>query len=170
MATIRLSKVSDAPNIIPLVNSVYETCEGHLWKPGHNRISSDVFDQYHQNRELVVAEVNDEIVGCVRMGRMEGYREVAMLVVRPDIRGQRIGTQMMEWIERSARSDGCGWLEIELLYPKNQPDRWKSSVRGWYERLGFRWDRDEDFGKYFPGFKDLLAMECNFIVMKKQLE
>eukprot|EP00116_Pleurobrachia_bachei_P001652 sb/3461914/ len=130
MATIRLSLASDAPILIPLVNTIYEECEGHLWKPGHaGRITPTVFEQYHRDRELVVAELDGEIVGCVRMGRLEGYREVAMLVVRPDQRGKRIGSQMMEYISDSAKEDGCSRLEIELLYPRHKDDKWKKSVR-----------------------------------------
>ena len=169
--TIRLSEPSDRRTLIKLVNEVYEKCEGHLWKEGHCRLTDERFHGYYNNKQLLVAARGDVIVGCVVMSRVsDDANDVSMLVVHPDFRRQGIGRKLVDYVIDSARTDGCRCVQVELLYPTHEEDLWKKTLRKWYTSLGFEFVINDDFIKYYPGYKDSLVMETTFSIFEKPLK
>ena len=169
---IRPSKLADKDALMKMVNEVYEQCEGHLWIAHHQRLTEERFTSYHNNKQLLIAETRDtSIVGCVVMSEcVANGRELSMLVVKPECRGQGIGLQLVEHVIRTARSEQCEYVRLELLYPSHQPDPWKQRLRKWYESIGFQFARNEDFKLHFPDAIPDLVQEITFSVFEKPLK
>ena len=70
-----------------------------------------------------------EAVGGLTGHTVYGWLFVEWLFVPAELRGRRIGTQLMQHAEREARSRGCigAWL-----------DTFQFQARGFYERNGYR--------------------------------
>ena len=187
---IRPSKLADKDALMKMVNEVYEQCEGHLWIAHHQRLSEERFTSYHSNKQLLIAETRDtssyhsnkheqlliaetrdtSIVGCVVMSECGANgRELSMLVVKPECRGQGIGLQLVDHVISTARSEQCEYVRLELLYPSHQPDPWKQRLRKWYESIGFQFARNEDFKLHFPDAIPDLVQEITFSVFEKPL-
>ena len=168
---IRLSKLSDKEDLIELVNEVYEECEGHLWVEPHQRLSEEGFSSHHGNKELIVAEIPDVIVGCVVMSTVEdGVKHFSMLVIRPEYRRLGIGRMLVDFVVESARREGCKCVRVDSLYSSDQPDPWKQILIKWYKSLGFQFVRNADFADEYPYFVANLAVETTNSIFEKSLE
>jgi len=99
----------------------------------------DAFDAIsaHSGNELLVAEANGEVMGCLqltvipglsrvgtRRGQIEGVR------VSSTHRGQRIGEALVEAATDRARQLGCALVQLTT-------DRRRVDAHRFYERLGF---------------------------------
>jgi len=89
------------------------------------------------NQELVVAELKGEVVGTLQLTYLPGLSyqgslraQVESVRVLHRLRGQGIGTQMMEWAIERARQRGCQL--IQLASHKSRAD-----AHRFYEKLGF---------------------------------
>lgn len=83
---------------------------------------------------FLVVEQDQTIIGAV-MGRYDGRRGwVQHLAIAPDFQGQRLGSQLVQELERRLQAKGCEKVNL-LVRPDN------ASVQSFYQQLGFR--RDE---------------------------
>lgn len=83
---------------------------------------------------FLVVEQDQAIIGAV-MGRYDGRRGwVQHLAIAPDFQGQRLGSQLVQELERRLQAKGCEKVNL-LVRPDN------ASVQNFYQHLGFR--RDE---------------------------
>jgi ribosomal protein S18 acetylase RimI-like enzyme len=169
---IRPSKLADKDTLLVIVNEVYKQCGGHLWVANRRRLSEELFMDLHNRNVLFIAELPcSEIVGCVVISNHgnEG-REMSMLVVRPDCRGQGIGRKLVDYVINTARKEGCRYVRLGVIFSKNQgPDPWKMKLRMWYESIGFQYARDEDFTQLDPSESANLAQEVTFSIFEKLL-
>lgn len=99
------------------------------------------------NQHLVVAELDDKIVGTMQLSYLPGIQfrggwrqQVEAVRVDSSIRGQGLGRQMMDWAIDQARQRGCMIVQLS-----SQNDR--KDAHRFYERLGF--DRDHVQMKYY---------------------
>ena len=91
----------------------------------------------HPDHELVVVTLHGEVVGTLQLTFIPGVSHrgiwralVEAVRVREDLRGQQIGTRLMEWVIRRARERGC-WV-VQLT-----SNRARLDAHRFYERLGF---------------------------------
>ena len=91
----------------------------------------------HRDNELVVAMLDGELVGTLQLTFIPGVSfrgawraQVEGVRVREDLRGQKIGTRLMEWVVRRARDRGCGVVQLTT-------NRARLDAHRFYERLGF---------------------------------
>ena len=90
------------------------------------------------NQLLAVAELDDEVVGCLqltfipglsRIGQWRGLVEAVRVDAR--FRSRGIGQRMLQWAIRECRERGCSFVQLTT-------DKSRSDAHRFYERLGFR--------------------------------
>jgi GNAT superfamily N-acetyltransferase len=91
----------------------------------------------HPDHEIVVALLEGQIVGTLQLSFIPGLSfdgawraQVEGLRVLSDLRNQRIGTQLMEWVFARARERGCALVQLTSNVAR-------TDARRFYERLGF---------------------------------
>jgi GNAT superfamily N-acetyltransferase len=89
------------------------------------------------NNELVVAEMNDKVVGTMQLTFIPGITyeggvrmHIEGVAVSLEHRNQGIGTQLMGHAISKARQRGC--CVVQLMTPKR-----RSEVHRFYQKLGF---------------------------------
>jgi len=108
-------------------------------EPGLTAAQIEAFDAIsaHPDNEIVVAALGGEVVGTLQLTFIPGLSfqgawraQVEGVRVRHDIRNQRIGTRLMQWVIERARERGCRLVQLS----SNQS---RLDARRFYERLGF---------------------------------
>ena len=168
---IRQTLSSEKQTLMDMVNEVYDSCNGHLWRKNHERLSASRFDAHHAKKELFVAvDSENKLVGCVCMSDVDGNgRELSMLAVRPECRSRGIGRKLVDFVIESTKSAGCDFVSVEILFPTHQPDPWKDRLKMWYTSMGFQFVQDMNFGDLFDDAK-MLVIDATFSVYKKYLK
>jgi ribosomal protein S18 acetylase RimI-like enzyme len=89
------------------------------------------------NLALVVAEVEGGVIGCLQLCILPGISSqgasrglIEDVRVASQLRGQRIGEQLVQWALDEARSRGCKLVELLTHHTRVDAQRF-------YERLGF---------------------------------
>jgi GNAT superfamily N-acetyltransferase len=80
-----------------------------------------------------LAEVEDGMVGCVALRRLNGQSacaEIKRLYVRPAYRGQGIADLLLEAVEKYAKEFGYEWLYLDTAADMK-------AAQHFYERQGF---------------------------------
>jgi GNAT superfamily N-acetyltransferase len=92
----------------------------------------------HPDNEIVVATLGGEVAGALQLTFIPGLSfqgawraQVEGVRVREDLRNQRIGTRLMEWVIGRARDRGCRLVQLTS-------NKKRVEARHFYERLGFR--------------------------------
>ena len=100
--TLRSARPSDVPAIHGLVAANLEV--GHL-------LPRTLDDIHEHVARFFVAELDDEVVGCAELARLSpAVAEVRSLVVGEALRGQRIGSRLVEHLSSRAAVAGYGTL------------------------------------------------------------
>jgi ribosomal protein S18 acetylase RimI-like enzyme len=111
-----------------------------LWKRaglelGQSDDREGIARKLERDADLFLVAVGEVAIVGVVMGCYDGRRGwVNHLAVDPDYKGQGLGTQIMQKMERRLREKGCGKVNL-LIEPKN------AIVQTFYQRLGYQ--RDE---------------------------
>ncbi len=100
-----------------------------------NSVRSDYERWQGDGQELVfIAKRGEEIVGTIGLvdfDELEEFRHltpwIAAFIVNPDVRGEGIGTQILELLENRAKSLGIGVLHL-----------WTEDQRAFYGQRGYR--------------------------------
>jgi GNAT superfamily N-acetyltransferase len=156
--------------IADLINEVYAVAEEGLWIDGATRTTVDGVAELTRAGEIAVARVRGQIVGCVRVQRLdEGTGEFGMLVADPAHRGVGIGRELIRFAERSCREDGLATMQLELLVPRGWTHPTKEFLAAWYTRIGYRVARTGTIDEAYPALAPLLATPCDFVIYQKDL-
>ena len=90
------------------------------------------------NQELVVATLNDEVIGTLQLTRIPyltyigGWRALVEAVrIRSDQRGTGLGAKMLEWAIERARETNCHLIQLTS-------DKARSQAISFYEKHGFQ--------------------------------
>lgn len=156
--------------IADLVNEVYATAEQGLWLPGAARTNVDEIAELTRAGPLVVARLEDVIVGSIRVQHLDAETgETGMLVADPNHRNVGIGRELRRFVTEMLRRDGITTLQIELLVPRDWTQESKTFMARWNERSGYEVVRHGAFVEQYPGLAPLLATPCDFIIYNKAL-
>lgn len=160
----------DLEKIAAIVNHVYRETEKGLWKPGAARTNVEEIKQIADNGELAVARLNDEIVGCVRIQRLdERTGEFGMLAVDEQYQGNGIGRALIRFAEEKCKSENLQNMQLELLVPNEGSHPFKARLEKWYTRIGYVPVHTESVDALFPELAPMLAIPCKFIIFHKEL-
>ena len=167
---IRLSRVSERDTIKDLVNTVYKKSSGHLWARDKVRLSDEGFQTYHDKKELLVAEKDDSIIGCVTISPEDSDTvKVGMLVVREDLQKQGIGRQLMDHTTQLALSNkSCKRVLVTTLHSTHRPDPWnKIYLPAFYHKLGFELVDSVDLLEKWPSAQEIVADDVTLCTHEK---
>ena len=162
--------VDTMQTLTDLVNEVYATAEQGLWLPGTTRTDVDEMTELTRAGEIVVARLGDDIVGSIRVRRLEAdTAETGMLVAHPGHRNLGVGRQLRRHVTAMLRDEGMKTLQIELLVPRDWTPESKAFMARWNERSGYEVVRKGAFDDMYPELAPRLATPCDFIVYQKAL-
>ena len=89
------------------------------------------------NQQLVVAELDGRVVGCLQLTLIPGLSRLGMwrgqiesVRVASSERGHGIGRLMFEWAIGECRERGCGLVQLTT-------DKTRTGAHAFYEELGF---------------------------------
>jgi GNAT superfamily N-acetyltransferase len=141
-----------------------------MWKNNAQRINANSVTQMLQNDALLIAEMDDNIVGCVNINMFDELTaEFGMLVADPNYRGIGIGSELVKAAESWALNQNRSVMRLEVLSPKNWEHPHKEFLKKWYTRIGYVLDSVEPFEKSHPDKINNLATVCEFTVYHKKL-
>lgn len=153
-----------------MVNEVYAEAERGLWRDGADRTSATELAELTAAGRIVVASVDDEVIGCVRVDRLANdLGEFGMLAADPRRRGAGIGRELVRFAERTSLAEGCARMQLELLVPREWKHPTKEFLAAWYGRLGYRLTHVGEAAEYLPELAPLLATTCDFRLYHKDL-
>ena len=137
--TFREATAADLPTIVALLadDAIARERTGYVAEPtlevraAFDEIATD------PNNVLVVGERTGEVVACLQLTFIPGLSRGGMrralveaVRVRADLRGQRIGEQLMEDAMARARARGCRLIQLTT-------DKRREAAHRFYARLGF---------------------------------
>jgi GNAT superfamily N-acetyltransferase len=94
-----------------------------------------------RGREVLVAEMDDHVVGVASVEKKELELELVDIDVPLELQGRGIGTRIVRWIEEGAKRDGK--RAVTLGTSRNaQEVAWKSLP--WWQHLGYRITGEEE--------------------------
>lgn len=156
--------------ISALVNRVYEIAEKGLWKQGMYRTTAREIADLINKEELIVAEKNNTVIGCVHMQKLDDETAVlGMLAVDDRYQQNGIGRQIMTYAEEMCRKANIKKIKLELLVPIQGTHPTKVFLDQWYRRLGFEVTRVETVAEVFPRLIEMLQVPCQFLIFEKRL-
>ncbi|MDR2984174.1 MAG: GNAT family N-acetyltransferase [Nocardiopsaceae bacterium] len=153
-----------------LVNRVYAVAEEGMWAEGAPRTTPAEMASLIAAGEIAVARAEDEIVGAVRIQRLNtGEGELGMLVADPAHRGTGVGRELLQFAERWSQDQGLGTMQLEVLMPRDWKHPSKEFLKTWYTRIGYRPVRTGHLEESYPELAPLLATPCDFVIYHKNL-
>ena len=146
--THRAGRVADAPIIARMARDYVEDGLRWTWRP--RRIQRVLLDR---NTTVLVAETprgpGMEIAGFAIMRFEIEEAHLSLLAVRPAWRRRRIARNLLERLERSARMEGIGEVQLEVRTGND-------AALDFYRRLGYREVRR--LPGYYGGHESALRM------------
>jgi ribosomal protein S18 acetylase RimI-like enzyme len=156
--------------VTDLVNDVYAVAEQGLWRDEAARTNAGEVQSYLQAGQLVVAARAGQVVGCLRVQRLDDdTSEFGMLAAAPALRNTGIGRRLVTFAEHDAVSSGRRTMQLELLQPRDWTHPSKEFLAQWYRRLGYVVMRIGSIEESCPHLAPLLATPCDFVVYQKPL-
>lgn len=137
--TFRVATLADLPTVLALLadDSIARDRTGYAVEP--TAAVRAAFDEIaaDPNNELLVGERAGEVIACLQLTFIPGLSRGGMrralveaVRVRSDLRGQRIGEQLMEVAMARSRDRGCGLIQLTT-------DKRREAAHRFYARLGF---------------------------------
>ena len=149
---IRTANDDDLEWVVRRHGEIYLVEKG--WDQRFRTLVEGIVDVYRRDHDpgrerCLIADVEDRRVGCVLLAAGdEGASKLRILLVEPETRGRGIGSQLvsecLEFARRAGYDKVTLWTDGGLL-----------AARRLYERVGFRWLKDEEphllFGNVLSG-------------------
>src|SRR4051812_27689181 len=103
-------------SVTGLIYEVYEVAEEGLWVEGTTGTTTREVETFTRSSEIVTARMDGEVVGCVRVQRLDRHvSEFGMLAAALRRRGTGIGRELVRCAEEDSRQKGCEVMQLELL-------------------------------------------------------
>ncbi len=141
--TIEIPKLQDFKNINKLAKQVHQI---HVqWRPDlfldvKEVITQEEFEEMLKNKTIVVAKIQDEIVGYMMFSikekithiiRYRKYLTIDAICVDENKRGNGIGTACLNYAKRIGKENGC----TDLFLTVNEENKKAINL---YENFGFQ--------------------------------
>jgi N-acetylglutamate synthase-like GNAT family acetyltransferase len=160
--TIEPMTEGDPAPLAELINAAYAIAEGTLWVNGTRRTTSAQVAGILAEDGFLRAELDGRLVGCARVRQLDAATaELGLVAVAPDGWGRGVGSALVAAAEDHARGLGAATIQLRVLAATDPTHPEKRT--GWYERLGFRYERSEPFEA------EWLVTECEFRYFRKRL-
>ena len=168
--TLAMRSNCDSMAILDMINSIYAVEEAKLWKDGHLRTTLTFINDSIQKNEILIATLNDELVGVVHTKLLESQLGwFGMLVVPNNLRGVGIASALYKACERRMQHLGCTRMQCEVLIPEKLVIPMKRTLQKWYKRLGYRLNSRCPFTNLYPSALGDLKRSCYLEIYIKEL-
>ena len=108
------------------------------------------------NVKFFVARSDGVAVGCGGVGFYDGFAEVKRMYTRPEVRGQRVGSALLEAVTQLARDRGVKTLLLETGEGLGFEGAWRLYERSGFIRRGAFFDYpDSAYSRFYE--KSLVA-------------
>lgn len=122
-----------------IMRKAYARTERDLWGDDYVRISRSDFKDLLQQGKLLVARIDNQVVGSLYFYPMDKQRfGFGLLSADPVYRGRGIGRALISEAERKAIAAGATYMQLEILRPEHFEVPSKTVLKKWYERQGYR--------------------------------
>ena len=164
---IRIATAADREAVRRLVNQAFEV-ERFLKRGGGDRLQSDgelegLFERgtFLVTEEAGLAKEEDRsLAGCVYVEPRGDRAYLGLLSIAPVRQGAGLGKQLNAAAEQYAREQGCRWMDLRVLSPRQE------QLLPVYRRLGYMETGTEE---YPAPLVEKMAIPGYFILMTKAL-
>jgi GNAT superfamily N-acetyltransferase len=163
---IRMATAADREAIRRLVNQAFEI-ERFLKRGGGDRLQGDGELEYLFERgtflvkeEGGAAEEDSSLAGCVYVEPRGDRAYLGLLSISPARQGAGLGKQLNAAAEQYAREQGCRWMDLRVVSPRQE------QLVPVYRRLGYVETGTEE---YPAALVEKMAIPGYFILMAKAL-
>lgn len=125
-AEIRLARPDDATRLAMMSRDYIEGGLGWGWTPA--RVAHSIRDRA---TNVVVAESGTDLIGFGIMKYLDDDAHLLLFAVRPEYRGQGVGSRLLAWLESTATTAG-----IELIFLEARTTN--AAARAFYAARGYR--------------------------------
>lgn len=131
---------SEIAGLYNIMIDAYAITEAAIWGENYVRMSEQNYNQFILLNELIVARIDGEYVGSVRV-----YEEapkvfnLSVFSVAQEIRGKGVGANLVRAAEKHAKRKGGSKLTLEILRPQLFELPIKSMLTAWYKKLGYNY-------------------------------
>lgn len=151
--SVRVARPDDTDTIVAIVNDAYRV---EAFFVAGDRVGVSEIERLIADREVLVAEDEHGVVGCVHAAVANGRGYFGMLAVQPRTQGRGIGRTLIAAAESHAASHGCRFMDIKVVSVR-------TDLLPFYERLGYAATGAEPY-EHRP-----LLQPCHFVLMTKSL-
>ena len=87
--------------------------------------NTDIIKNKITMNEVIVAEVNNEVIGCLKIEYIWTHLPfISYIVIRKDFRSSGIGKSMLSFLEEHLREDGQSTLLSSTMTDAVNPQKW----------------------------------------------
>ncbi|MCB0476033.1 MAG: GNAT family N-acetyltransferase [Flavobacteriaceae bacterium] len=173
LANFRSISQQEIIYVAELINRVYMISEHDFWSQTgeYSRTTLEAITEFIKKEELLIARMNNEIVGAVHVYRITDTRcGFGMLVSLPEKRRSGIGAALIAAVETWAFENKYSQIQLELLVPESYKHPDKEFLKKWYTRLGYQLKSATPYADLYPKQAHLLKMQCFFEIYQKNLQ
>lgn len=152
---VRLAEAPDAKEITRVINAAFRIAEGFF--VDGDRIKLGEVVESMSIGSFVLAERDDELVGCVYVEPRGERAYLGLLSVDPSYQLAGIGSLLMNAGEQHCREQGCRFMDIKIVNLRKE-------LPSFYQRRGYVETGTSDF----PADVET-TQPCHFIDMAKPL-
>jgi GNAT superfamily N-acetyltransferase len=158
--SIRFATVEDREAIRRLVNQAFEV-ERFLKKGGGDRLQGDgELEALFERGTFLVKAEDGEPVGCVYVEPRGERAYLGLLSIVPARQGAGLGRQLNAAAEQYAREQGCRWMDLRVVSPREE------QLLPVYRKLGYT---ETGTQEYPAVLVEKMAIPGHFILMEKAL-
>lgn len=121
-----------------IVVAAYAHTEKEIWGEGYVRMTRQVFQEYIEQDEILMAFLDGRIVGGIRYYHLEDNSwSFSLLGADFNQKGKGIGRALIEAVEEDVSKKGGDQIHIEVLRAEALDVESKTILSNWYQRLGY---------------------------------
>lgn len=121
-----------------IIRIAYAETEKEVWGEGYVRVSREHLQEHINDDEIIVALIDDEIVGGIRVyEKKSNCWTFGLLGAAFEHKGKGIGRALIAAAEDKAKSAGAKEMSIEILRAIDIDTDFKVHLAEWYQRLGY---------------------------------
>ena len=152
---LRRAELQDAPQITSLINAAFRIAE-EFFVDG-NRISIEGVLEHLESGEFLLAEEEENLVGCVYLEQRGDHSYLGLLSADPTIQRGGLGSKILAGAEEYCRKRGSKFMDISVVSLREE-------LLPFYAKRGYI----EIGTSPFPSDVKL-KLPCHFINMSKDL-
>jgi GNAT superfamily N-acetyltransferase len=163
---------SDLIIIAQQVNEIYLDEEKGIWPTDgkYERTNPETLKQTAKSGELIVAFDGNQPVATIKVYKIDSKWYFGMLTTFYSHRKRGIAKQLINYVEAFLKKDKIDNLYIELLFSPTLEMPHKHSLKMWYENLGYKYIETIKFTDVNPEKASIMAHDCVFEILCKNLK